>query len=57
MAQRNLNVLVEAAIEKEKPIAKESITVVKKLVTTKGKHGDVPKGNPPSTRRSIRLMK
>ena len=57
MAQRNLNVLVEAAIEKEKPTTKESIVLVKKHVTTKGKHVDVPKGSPPSTRRSVRLMK
>jgi hypothetical protein len=57
MAQRNLNVLVEAAIEKEKPVAKESIAPVKKHVTTKGKHVVVPKGSPPSTRRSVRLMK
>jgi predicted metalloendopeptidase len=57
MAQRNLNVLVEAAIEKEKPVAKESIAPVKKHVTAKGKHVVVPKGSPPSTRRSVRLMK
>jgi len=57
MDQRNLNVLVEAAIEKEKPVAKKSIAPVKKPVTTKGKHVDVPKGSPPSTRRSVRLMK
>ena len=57
MGQRNLNVLVEAAIEKEKPIAKESIALVKKLVTAKGRHVFVPKGIPPSTRRSFRLMK
>jgi hypothetical protein len=57
MAQRNLNVLVEAAIEKENPVAKESIAPVKKPVTAKGKHVVVPKGSPPSTRRSVRLMK
>jgi hypothetical protein len=57
MAQRNLNVLVEAAIEKEKPVVKKSTAPVKKPVTTKGKHVDVPKGSPPSTRRSVRLMK
>jgi hypothetical protein len=57
MAQRNLNVLVEAAIEKEKPTAKESIAPVKKPVTAKGKKPVVPKGSPPSTRRSVRLMK
>jgi hypothetical protein len=37
MAQRNLNVLVEVAIEKENPIAKESIAPMKKPVTAKGK--------------------
>jgi hypothetical protein len=65
MAQRNLNVLVEAAIEKEKPTTKESIAPVKKIVTAKGKkpiiakekHTVVPKGSPPSTRRSVKLMK
>jgi hypothetical protein len=56
MAQRNLNVLVEAAFEKEKPVAKESITPMKKHVTAKGNHVMVPKGSPPST-RSVRLMK
>jgi hypothetical protein len=57
MAQRNLNVLVEAAIEKEKPATKESIVPVKKPITVKGKHIVVPKGSPPSTRGSVRLMK
>jgi uncharacterized protein YfcZ (UPF0381/DUF406 family) len=52
VAQRNLNVLVEAAIEKEKPIVKKSTPAVKKPVTTKGKHVVVPEGSPPSTRRS-----
>jgi chromosome segregation ATPase len=57
MAQRNLQVLVEAAIEKEKPTAKESIAPVKKPATAKGKKPVVPKGGPPSPRRSVRLMK
>ena len=57
MAQRNLNVLVEAAIEKEKPLAKEIIDPMKKPATAKGKHTVVPKGTHPSTRRSVRLMK
>jgi len=57
VAQRNLNVLVEAAIEKEKPIVKKSTPIVKKHVTTKGKHAAVPEGIHPSTRRSARLMK
>jgi hypothetical protein len=57
VAQRNLNMLVEAAIKKEKLVVKKIILLVKKLVTTKGKHVDGPKGSPPSTRRSVRLMK
>ena len=57
MAQRNLHVLVEDAIEKENPIAKESIAPVKNLSTAKGNNPVVPKGSPPSTRRSVRLMK
>jgi hypothetical protein len=56
MVQRNLNVLVEAVIEKEKTVAKEGIDLVKMLMTTKGKHVVVPKGCSPSTRRSVRLM-
>jgi hypothetical protein len=57
VAQRNLNVLVEAAIEKEKPVVKKNTPPVKKIVITKGKHVTVPEGSPPSTRRSVRLMK
>jgi hypothetical protein len=57
MAQRNLDVLIEAAIEQEKPTTKESIVPVKKPTTAKGKHVVFPKGSPPSTRRSVRLMK
>jgi hypothetical protein len=57
VAQRNLNVLVEAAIEKEEPVVKKSTPAVKKPVTTKGKHVVVLEGSPPSTRRSARLMK
>jgi uncharacterized protein (DUF427 family) len=45
MAQRNLNVLVEASIEKEKPITKESIDPVKNHVTTKQKAYCCAKGN------------
>jgi hypothetical protein len=57
VAHRNLNILVEASIEKEKPSAKKSTPPVKKHVTTKGEHVDVPKGSPPSIRRSVSLMK
>jgi hypothetical protein len=54
--QRNLNVLVEASIEKEEPVAKKSTPTVKKPITTKGKHVVVLEGNP-SSKRSARLMK
>jgi hypothetical protein len=57
MAQRNLHVLVEYAIEKEKPTTKESIAPVRKPTTVKGKKPIVPKGSRPSIRRSVRLMK
>ena len=55
VAQRNLQVLVEAAIEKETLIAKESIAPLKKLVTAKRKKPVVPKEGPPSPRKSVRL--
>jgi predicted RNase H-like nuclease (RuvC/YqgF family) len=55
VAQRNMNMLVEASIEKEKPAVKKSILPVKKHVAAKGKHVDVPKGSHPSTRRSVRF--
>jgi hypothetical protein len=57
VAQRNLNVLVEDSIEKEKPVVKKRTPPVKKTVITKGKHVVVPEGSPPSIRRSARLMK
>jgi hypothetical protein len=49
--------LVEATIEKEKLVAKESITPLKKPVTAKRKNHFVPKEGPPSPRKSVRLMK
>jgi hypothetical protein len=52
-----LDVLIEDVIEQEKPTAKESIVPVKKPSTAKGNHVVFPKGIPPSTRRSVRLMK
>jgi hypothetical protein len=55
VAQRNLQVLVEAAIEKETPTAKESIAPLKKPVTAKRKKPVVPKEDPPSPRKSVRL--
>ena len=57
MAQRNLNILVEAAIEREEPVVKKNTLVVKKPITTKEKHVAMLEGSPPSTRRSARLMK
>jgi hypothetical protein len=57
VAQRNFNVLVEVAIEKEKLVVKKSTPPVKKTVITKGKHVVLPEGSPPSIRSSARLMK
>jgi hypothetical protein len=50
-----LQVLVEAAIENETPAVKESIAPLKKPNTTKRKNHVVPKEDPPSKRRSVRL--
>jgi uncharacterized protein YfcZ (UPF0381/DUF406 family) len=47
VAQRSLQVLVEDVIEKETPTTKESIAPLKNLV--------VPKEEPPSPRKSVRL--
>jgi chemotaxis regulatin CheY-phosphate phosphatase CheZ len=55
VAQRNLQVLVEAAIEKETPTVKESIAPLKKPVIAKRKKSVVPNEDPPSTRKSVRL--
>jgi hypothetical protein len=49
VAQRNLQVLVEAAIENEKIAAKERTTTLKNLVNA------VPIEDPLSTRKSVRL--
>jgi hypothetical protein len=57
LAQRNLNVLVEAAIEREEPVEKKSTPTVKKTTPAKEKHVVVLEGSSPSTRRSARLMK
>jgi hypothetical protein len=56
-AQRNLDVLVEAAIEREEPIVKKNTPAFKNSINTKEKHDVVLEGSPPSTRRSIRSMK
>jgi hypothetical protein len=47
--------LVEAAIEKETLAAKESIAPLKNPITTKINNPNVPKEDPPSTRKSVRL--
>jgi hypothetical protein len=57
VGQRNLQVLVEDAIEKETPTTKESISPLKKHVTSKRKNPIVPKEDPPSPRKSVRLTK
>jgi hypothetical protein len=54
-AQRNLQVLVEAAIEDDKPTAKESTTTLKNPVNAKKKKSVVPIEDPLSTRKSVRL--
>ena len=50
-----MQVLVEVSIEKETPATKESIAPLKKHVTTKRKKLVVPKEDPPSPRKSVRL--
>ena len=62
VAQRNLQVLVEDAIEKETPTVKESITPQKRPASSKKKttiskkeKSDVPKEDPRSIRKSVRL--
>jgi hypothetical protein len=55
VAQRNLQVLVEVVIEKETLAAKESIAPMKKPITAKRKKHVVPKEDPLSPRKSVRL--
>jgi hypothetical protein len=55
VAQRNLQVLVESAIEKETPVVKENKTPLRKPVIAKRKKSVVPNEDPPSTRKSVRL--
>jgi hypothetical protein len=47
--------LVEVVIEKDTPVAKERITPLNNPITTKRNNSDVPKKDPPSTRKSVRL--
>jgi hypothetical protein len=55
VAQRNLQVLVEAAIEKETLAVNESTTPLKKPIIAKRKNSIVPNEDPPSIRKSMRL--
>jgi hypothetical protein len=57
LAQRNSNVLVQAAIERDEPVVKKSTPVVNKSIPTKEKHVVMIEGCSPATRRSVRLMK
>jgi hypothetical protein len=55
MAKRNLQVLVEATIEKETVATKDNIAPLKKPVTSKKKKPIGPKEDPLSPRKSVRL--
>jgi hypothetical protein len=50
LAQRNLNVLVEVAIEREEPVVKKSTPTVKKTILAKEKHTAMIEGSSPATR-------
>jgi hypothetical protein len=50
LAQRNLNFLVQAGVERDEPAVKRSIP-------TKEKYASMTKGSSPATRTSVRLMK
>jgi hypothetical protein len=54
-AQRNLRVLVEATIENNKPVAKESSATPKKLASARKKKSVEPIEETLSTRKSVRL--
>jgi hypothetical protein len=55
VTQKNLQVLVEAAIEDEKPIAKERTTILKKPTSDKKKKSTELVEDTLSTRKSVRL--
>ena len=57
LAQRNLNVMVEAAIERDEPVVMKSTPVVKRSIPAKEKHAAMIEGSSPTTRRSAMLMK
>jgi cell division septum initiation protein DivIVA len=55
VTQKNLQVLVEAAIEYDKPVAKESTTILKKLTNAKKKKSTELLEETFYTRKSVRL--
>jgi hypothetical protein len=55
VAQINLQVLIEAAIEDDKPVAKERTSTQRKLVNAKKKKSAMSIEGPLSTRKSMRL--
>jgi hypothetical protein len=55
VTQKNLQVLVEAAIEDDKPVAKESTTILKKPTSAKKKKSTELVEDTLSTRKSVRL--
>jgi hypothetical protein len=57
LAQMNLNFLVQAEIERDKPIFMKTTPTVKKSIPVKEKHVAMIEGISPATRRSARLMK
>jgi hypothetical protein len=57
LAQRSLNFLVQAEIQRVEPIVMKSTPIVKKSIPKKEKHVAMIEGIYPATRRSVRLMK
>ena len=55
VTQKNLQVLVEATIEDDKPVAKESTTILKNPTSAKKKKSIELIGDTLSTRKSVRL--
>jgi hypothetical protein len=57
LAQRNLNFLVEAAIEREEPVVKKRTHAVKKTIPSKEKHLSLIEGISLAIRSNASLMK
>ena len=57
LAHRNLNVLVQAAIERDEPRVKKSTHVVKRSIPAKEKDVAMAEGSSHAIRRSVILMK